>query len=144
MLPVMTKKQIHNPPEKDTGTDDQGWGQLYDRIRQLSLRRSALMLAETIDEDDAFDRGARALRTLMGAAEISRRMKLQDAKEQSLDDEQETGPIVSDARIQEICQSVEQSIDRAEKGHQETTSTRSDSAPVLPGAGGKIVEDQRS
>ncbi|MEM9617540.1 MAG: hypothetical protein AAF936_06230 [Pseudomonadota bacterium] len=78
----MKNANSHIPP----AADQKSWEALYERIRTLALKRSAVMIDEPEDEADAFDRGARALRTLMSAAEVARRMKHQDLKEQELHD----------------------------------------------------------
>jgi hypothetical protein len=144
MAPVMRKHSEHTPPVQTPDTDKQSWEQLYDRIRVLTLMRSAVMLDEPADEAEAFDRGARSLRTLMGAAEISRRMKQEDAKEQGLNDEKTRTPVTSDEGINEVYRAVEQSVERIEREAREAHGDRGGAAPVSSGTGGQTVEDQRS
>ncbi len=143
MAPVMRNKPQHNSPEVTPATDDQGWEQLYDRIRVLTLKRSASMLSEPTNDADQFDRGARALRALMSAAQVARRMKQEDTKEKRLDDENHAKPIISDAQGRQAYQSATRAVARAEKSMGEASSDSRGSAPLPSGAGGKAVEDQR-
>ncbi len=101
------------------------------------------MIDEPEDEADAFDRGARALRTLMSAAEVARRMKHHDLKEQELHDAGETAPVVSDERIGEVYRSIADTVDRIEREDDKRPGDRSDAVAVPSGTGGEVVEDQR-
>ena len=144
MAPVMKNKPDHIPPEKDPKADEKSWDQLYERIRQLALRRSAVMIDEPQDEADAFDRGARALRTLMSAAEVARRMKNQDAKKDNLNDGQERPPTVSDEKIRDVYRSIEGAVERIEHEDAQRARDQSGVVAVPSGTGGEAVEDQRS
>ncbi len=93
-------------------TDKQeSWDQLYDDIRVIALKRSSALLGED-DADERFDRGARALRTLMGAAEIARRMKLQDEKERDLHDGEPKPPAYTDEEIRKLYRDVVARVER--------------------------------
>ena len=144
MAPVMRNKPQHNSSAKTPDTDDQSWEQLYSRIRVLTLKRSASMLSEPTDDADQFDRGARALRALMSAAQVARRMKQEDAKEKRLDEEKHTRPVISDEQARQAYRSAEQAVARAEKSMGEAPGDSRSSAALPSGAGGKAVEDQRS
>ncbi|MEO1243210.1 MAG: hypothetical protein AAFX54_14970 [Pseudomonadota bacterium] len=136
---MMKNANSHIPP----AADQKSWEALYERIRTLALKRSAVMIDEPEDEADAFDRGARALRTLMSAAEVARRMKHQDLKEQELHDAGETAPVVSDERIGEVYRSIADTVDRIEREDGARPGDRSDAVAVPSGTGGEVVEDQR-
>jgi len=144
MAPVMRNKSNHNSPDVTPATDDQSWEQLYGRIRVLTLKRSASMLSEPTDDADLFDRGARALRALMSAAQVARRMTQEDKKEKRLDDEKHAKPIISDVQARQAYRSAEQAVVRVEKSMGEAPSDSRGSASVPSGAGGKAMEDQRA
>ena len=111
MAPVMTNAAFHIAAHDDPSSEEADWSRLYARIREIALARAAALAAQDAEADDAFDRGARALRTLMGAADIARRMKDQDAKEKELNARQ--APLaVSDNRIREIKAGVERQVER--------------------------------
>jgi len=93
------------------------WSALYARIRLLALSRTETMAAIAIDEVDSFDRGARALRTLMSAAEIARRMKAQDEKESDLHEAGKV-PVITDEKIRDIKTRLETQIARLEQEDQ--------------------------
>ena len=63
-------------PEEETG-----WAGVYARLCALALARAAAMtssasLTGDADGEASFDRGARAIRALMSAAETARRLKM--------------------------------------------------------------------
>lgn len=140
LSPVMKNTSNHNPP----ATDQQSWDALYERIRVLALKRSAAMVDAPEEEPDVFDRGARALRTLMGAAEVARRMKREDAKEQDLNEREKPAPIVSDKRIEDVYREIEAVVDRIEKEDEERAGDPGIAAAVPSGTGGEAVEAERS
>ncbi|MEM8935653.1 MAG: hypothetical protein AAGC77_04530 [Pseudomonadota bacterium] len=116
------KQQTQNSSQTDEKTarpnggaahDPDSWEALYARIRVLAARRAEGMIYED-DETDAFDRGARALRTLMSAALVARRMKSEDAKDAELNDEQAAERPIADEDIQKIYRSVAASVARCE------------------------------
>ena len=86
----MMKNQPSPTPE-NFRADEEGddWNALSARIQQLAHRRSRTLLAD--HDDDAFDRGARSLRTLMSAAEVAIRMRREEAKERETDDGRASG-----------------------------------------------------
>ncbi|NOX84287.1 MAG: hypothetical protein GXP06_15135 [Alphaproteobacteria bacterium] len=109
-----------NPPH----TDENGsWERLYERIRVIALRRTAALMEEDA-VDEAFDRGARALRTLMSAAEIARRMKNQDEKETDLHDGASKTPAYSDEDIRNIYRDITARVERIEREEEEKTADR--------------------
>jgi hypothetical protein len=103
-----------NPPHTD---ENQSWERLYERIRVIALRRTAVLMEEDAI-DEAFDRGARALRTLMSAAEIARRMKTQDEKETDLHDGASKTPAYNDEDIRNIYRDIVARVDRIEREEQ--------------------------
>ncbi len=115
-----------NPPHTD---ENQSWERLYERIRVIALRRTAALMEEDA-VDEAFDRGARALRTLMSAAEIARRMKNQDEKETDLHDGASKTPAYSDEDIRNIYRDITARVERIEREEEENTAD-----PVGDGAG---------
>jgi len=118
-MPPMTehdqKPRIGKPSERYAFDDVPDWSELYQRIHKLALRRSQSMLEELFANDEEFDRGARALRTLMGAADISRRIKQSEEKEQSAHEEDPQRPAFTDEEIRNIYQSVSTTVDRLER-----------------------------
>ncbi len=74
-------KNLPSPTPETYRADEEGedWNALSARIQKLAHRRSRSLLAD--HDDDAFDRGARSLRTLMSAAEVAGRMRREEAKE---------------------------------------------------------------
>ncbi len=116
-----------NPPHTD---ENQSWERLYERIRVIALRRTAVLMEEEA-VDEAFDRGARALRTLMSAAEIARRMKTQDEKETDLHDGASKTPAYSDEDIRNIYRDITARVERIEREEEEKAD-----GPVTDGAGG--------
>ncbi|MHA7871154.1 MAG: hypothetical protein ACX939_02270 [Hyphococcus sp.] len=135
----MTNASAHNPP----ATDKRSWESLYERIRLLALRRSEAMVDAPEGEPDAFDRGARALRTLMGAAEVARRMKREDAREQESHDAGETAPVVSDERIRKVYREIEAAVERIEREDEDGAGDRGSDAAAPSGTGGKALESER-
>ncbi len=145
VVAMMNTEPEHNPPAHAPDTEDkESWGQLYDRIRQLALHRSAAMIDDPQDETDIFDRGARALRTLMGAAEVARRMKSLDAKENTLHDGKDRPPTISDAAIREVYRSITQTVDRVAREDAQGPGDQNSNVAVSPGTGGEDVVDQCS
>lgn len=132
-----------NSPAKESCTDEESWDALYARIRFLALQRSEAMARDAFEEEDAFDRGARSLRALMGAAEISRRMKCEDDKEKDLNDLRPDKP-VSDERIEKVYRTIERSVAELQNGKAQTADHCGSDAQRLSGAGGEVVEDQCS
>jgi hypothetical protein len=107
-----------NPPHTD---ENQSWERLYQRIRVIALRRTAALMEEDA-VDEAFDRGARALRTLMSAAEIARRMKTQDEKETDLHDGAPKTPSYSDEDIRNIYRDITARVERIEREEQQNAA----------------------
>ncbi len=119
MLPMMeNQNQTRSETaaaENHPQADDDAWQALYDRIRMLALRRSSALAADETLSEDAFDRGARALRTLMGAAEIARRIKQSDAKEKTAHEEDRKPPAFTDEEIEALYETVSAQVDRIER-----------------------------
>ena len=148
-MPSMMKKQTHNSPSQNMpDTDHQNdpersWARLYERIRLLALRKSLVMLDADESEAGEFDRSARALRTLMSAAEVALRMKRDEAKECETNDQAPAKPAVTDAHIAEIYREIEQSVERFERRENTARNETADKA-ALPGSSGETVEPPRS
>ncbi len=104
-----------NPPHTD---ENMSWEPLYERIRVIALRRTSALMEEDV-VDEAIDRGARSLRTLMGAAEIARRMKTQDEKETDLHDGAPKTPSYNDEDIRKIYRDIVARVERVEREEQE-------------------------
>lgn len=134
---LQTNKSDHR------ATDAQDWDALYARIRKLALEKSERMIRSD-DEDEAFDRSARSLRTLMSAAEAVRRMKAKDEKEAEPHEETGREPALTEDRIKEVYQSIEDAVARVEREEREATDRGSDPEAGLPGSRRKAVEAQRS
>lgn len=157
MMALVMKTKIHtHSPEVASPTtlctDEEGWSILHARIRQLALQRSALLLAEAGEEAEVFDRGARALRTLMSAAQVAGRMRREEAKETELH-EPTHPPAASDAEIENVYQSVKRAVrlveerDHSERGgarRSEGEDGGGSAASILSSTGGETLEDQRS
>ncbi|MEO1135004.1 MAG: hypothetical protein AAFW68_00160 [Pseudomonadota bacterium] len=62
---------------------EESWRALHERIKALAHRRSKAMLSAYGEDDETFDKGARALRTLMSAAEVANRMEREEAKDET-------------------------------------------------------------
>lgn len=114
MAPVMTNAVLHIDADNSPSPEEADWARLYARIREIALVRAAALAAQDAEAGDDFDRGARALRTLMSAADIARRMKDQDAKEKDLN-AQNAPPAVSDERIRDLKADIERKIERIER-----------------------------
>ncbi|MFC2954053.1 hypothetical protein ACFOOP_19105 [Marinicaulis aureus] len=97
---------------QDKTPDDDSWDALAGRIQKLVMRRSRSLLTEY--DDDIFDRGARALRTLMSAAQISERMKKDEAKELETHDSA-APPQITDDAIRGLKRKLERQIERIEE-----------------------------
>ncbi len=86
---------LQNDPETDqpevSAEIREKWNALLERIAVLAHRRSKSLLNCTGEDDDAFDRGARTLRTLMSSAEVAHRLKRDETKETAADDQGPTG-----------------------------------------------------
>lgn len=132
------RAMMTNQTQKQSKPADDDWQSLYARIRQLAYQRSVALLA-TEDEPDSFDRGARSLRTLMSAAEIARRMKFEEQKEQDAHDPAQDTAISDDA-IRRVKRRIDRQIARIER-EDRTDPGRSDgravSKDVGKGLGGK-------
>ncbi len=144
MVVMMNSDQQNISPVKTPNTEKEDWAPLYGRIRKLALRRSAVMIDDPEDAIDDFDRGARALRTLMSAAEVARRMKTLDAKEDALHDGQERPPIISDAKIREVYNAITETVERIAGEDAQDASDHESVVEIPPRTGGEIVEDQCS
>ncbi|WP_375205586.1 hypothetical protein [Hyphococcus sp.] len=111
MLRSMMKNQTSQTPETvRTEEEDEDWNALSARIQKLAHRRSRSLLAD--HDEDAFDRGARALRTLMSAAEVANRMKREEEKERETDDRRASGQGFTEADIEEAYRRVSDTVDR--------------------------------
>ena len=128
------------------------WDELYDRIRLIAMRRSETLLIETAAGSDETDRGARSLRALMGAAEIARRMKCEDEKEESLNDQAPQPPDYTDEDIRRIYEDVAARVERladederADRGDDEARARVGDGAgshrPASGGATGQKLDE---
>ncbi len=148
-MPPMTNNKPQKPiAAGQPDTDEKSWERLFDDIRVLALRRAAGLLTEQNDAD-AFDRGARSLRTLMSSAEAARRMVRDEAKES--DDQQSQEPAISDEQIADVYREIESRVadvaaelggDAAGKVDREA-DRRGDHAAGVSGAGGEAVGDER-
>ena len=95
-MPAMIEKQDTHTPTGDAAgrkAGDSPWAALYARIQTVALRRADALAADAVDDEASFDRAARAIRALVGAAEIARRMKREDEKESTAHDETPEHPI---------------------------------------------------
>ncbi len=126
-MPSMMKNQLEKSfPAQASYTDEKAdWAVLYERIAAIALRKSAMLIGEE-DEEETFDRGARALRTLMGAAEIAARLKRQDEKEQDLDDGKKQPPSFNDEDLRKIYRDVAAKVDRIEREEQKSAAQARD------------------
>lgn len=114
MLRSMMKNQTSQTPETVRAEEeDEDWNALSARIQKLAHRRSRSLLAD--HDEDAFDRGARALRTLMSAAEVAARMKREEEKERETDDRRASGQGFTEADIEEAYRRVSETVDRLER-----------------------------
>ncbi len=116
----MTTNGLHliaSQPAPPAG--ESGWAGVYARLCALALARAAAMAAGDAEDDADFDRGARAIRALMSAAEIARRLKDQDAEDKDIHARNAT-PAVSDERIRTLKARLNAQIDRLEAGEGET------------------------
>lgn len=123
-------------------TDGESWARLYERIRVIAHRKTAALIDGPEEDDGAFDRGARALRTLMSAAEIARRMKLQDEKDERPDDEDEKLPAFSDEDIRRLYRDVEARLDRIENetdADGQRDGAEGDAGAAARGSGGEML-----
>lgn len=109
----MMKNGLHIVAAQPAPSTEENWSDLYARIRTLALSKAAAMAVHDFDDDEEFDRGARALRTLMSAADIARRLKDHDAQEKDMHARQ-APPAVSDERIRALKARIEEQIDRIE------------------------------
>ena len=117
MAPMM-KNTLHIVPPKTATPAEESWSGLYARIRALALGKAAAMAGQDVRDEGEFDRGARALRMLMSAADIARRLKDQDTEEKDRNARHAT-PAVSDARIRALKTRLEDQIARLEHGERE-------------------------
>lgn len=108
--------------------EDEDWQALYGRIRVLAMAKASMMAGRGYEEEE-FERGARTLRTLMGAADIARKLKDHDADDKEVNEESEV-PAVTDERIRRIKEGIGKQVDRIERmecaGTEEKTDKRSD------------------
>lgn len=117
MAPMM-KNDLHIVPPQTAAHAEESWSGLYARIRALALGKAAAMAGRDIHDEGEFDRGARALRMLMSAADIARRLKDQDAEEKDAN-ARHAPPAVSDARIRALKTRLEDQIARLEQDERE-------------------------
>ncbi len=111
----MMKNKLHNAPDTEHSPEmSESWNALLERIGLLAHRRSKSLLAGDSEDDDAFDRGARSLRTLMSAAEVAQRMKREEAKDKDPDDASATAGI-TEAAIEAAYRKVSDTVDRLER-----------------------------
>ncbi|MAW80209.1 MAG: hypothetical protein CMI63_08215 [Parvularcula sp.] len=132
---------------RPTDEEDRSWEALAARIQKLAFRRSRSLMAEAFDED--FDRGARSLRLLMGAAEISNRMKREEEKEQQSHDRRASGQGLTEADIEATYRKIFNTVERVEREDAGTGSgnaAQGDGADAPSGSGGgaKAVAGERS
>ena len=128
----MMKNQTSTAPETDRAeTESEDWNALSARIQKLAHRRSRSLLAD--HDDDAFDRGARSLRTLMSAAEVAARMKRDEEKERETDDQTAGRHDFSEEDIEAAYRRVSETVDRLE---------REDAAGKDAGCGGEDAAPQ--
>lgn len=113
MRPMMKNEPQNQTPANAPSTDEKSWDRLFDNIRELALHRSEKLL-EHKDDEKAFDRGARVLRTLMSSAEVAQRMLRHEEKETDTD-EASQDPVVSDEDIRRVKRKLERQIARIEK-----------------------------
>ena len=113
MAPMM-KNGLHIVAPQTAPPTEESWSALYARIRALALGKAAAMAVQEVREEGEFDRGARALRMLMSAAEIARRLKDQDAEEKDAN-ARHAPPVVSDARIRALKTRLEDQINRLDQ-----------------------------
>ncbi len=136
------------PDTDEMAPAEKSWTLLYDRIRTLALRKSVSMLEEDAAQGEDFDRSARVLRTLMSAAEVSLRMKREEAKETERHEEGASRPLVTDERSAAEWRRINAVVDRLEgagegRGDQRPLGEGGIDAPSLSGTGGEVLGDQR-
>ena len=150
----MMKNDLQNhlpagaPDTDEKAPAGKSWTLLYDRIRTLALRKSFSMLEEGEGQPEEFDRGARALRTLMSAAEVSLRMKREEAKETERHDQGASIPLVTDERIAAEWRRINAVVDRLERddagrGGSAFPGEGGNPSKPVSGAGGEVLGDQR-
>lgn len=109
MLPAMNnsdqKPEAQNAVQRD-------WSELRDNVMSAAGRKSeALMTAPDVD-DVAFERGARVLRALVGAAEIAHRMQRIDKLEKENDEREESTVEITKTEFDRAYQSAKSQVDR--------------------------------
>jgi hypothetical protein len=153
MLPMFEKNKTNGAgaPEAETRpqADQSVWGALYDRIGLIALRRSAPLIGEEAPGEAALDRGARALRALMGAAEIARRIKTAEEKDRSAHEQTGKPPAFTDEDLDELYERVSARVDRiereAEEGDQKDRDhQRGADAQIRPKSPGADLGGERS
>ena len=132
---------------RPTDEEDRSWEALAARIQKLAHRRSRSLLAD--HDEDAFDRGARALRTLMSAAEVANRMKREEEKERETDDRRASGQGLTEADIEAAYRKIFNTVERVEcedAGTGSGNAAQGDGADAPSGSGGgaKAVAGERS
>ena len=115
-MPPMTKSDLDTPyTDYASLTDEQRWKRLFDNIRKIALKKSDAMINAYFADEEDFDRDARILRTLMGAAEIAGRMRRHDEKERDLNDERPEPRAYTDEEIRDIYRKVAGYADSVER-----------------------------
>lgn len=114
MAPMMKNGFHIVAPRTAPPAEEESWSGLYARIRVLALGKAAAMAGQDVHDEGEFDRGARALRMLMSAADIARRLKDHDTEETNLN-ARHAPPAVSDARIRALKTRLEDQIERLER-----------------------------
>ena len=97
-----------------TAASPERWAELYDRIQKIALIQSAIVLCDQGVSEQKIDRGARALRMLMSAAEIARKLKLEEQKEIDADDGKASPALLADDELARHYQSILRRVERCE------------------------------
>lgn len=105
-MPFMTIETKHSNPRD--------WDALCEHILELAHRRAESLLAAGADED-AFDRGARSLRTLMSSAESATRMKREEAREREPNDQSAGADALTEGDIEETYRRIYGVVERMER-----------------------------
>ncbi|WP_375203636.1 hypothetical protein [Hyphococcus sp.] len=149
----MKKHQPETTPETNgADAESEDWCALSARIQKLAHRRSRSLLAD--HDDDAFDRGARSLRTLMSAAEVASRMRREEEKERETDDQAAGRHDFTEKDIEAAYRRVSETVDRLQRedaarddvGGGSKDATHQDGSAAGSGAagGGEALEGERA
>ena len=138
--------ETKNSNSNAAGENGESWNALHARIVKLAHRRSQSLLAGD-DEDETFDRGARALRTLMSAAEVANRMKREEDKERH--EQTASGSGFSEDDIEAAYRKIYRTVERLERdGDADRSGARAKDDAAAAGAacgdGGEAVAGERS